>query len=76
VRLLRGDGQAALFLQRAREGSPAGVRYVALLQLLEVLADGVIDTRQALPAAVKANLDATLTTRLATARNRLTQARQ
>jgi hypothetical protein len=41
-----------------------------LLQLLEALVDGV-DTRGALPAAVKANLDATLTTRLAVPRNRL-----
>jgi hypothetical protein len=61
---------------RRQQGKLLNTAPDALLQLLEVLADGMIDTRGALPAAVKANLDAALTTKLATARNRLTQARQ
>jgi hypothetical protein len=48
----------------------------ALLTLLEVLVAALADTRDALPAAVQANLDATLTTKLVAARNRLAQARQ
>jgi hypothetical protein len=63
-------------LARRQQGKLLNTAPDALLQLLEVLVDGAIDTRGALPAAVKANLDATLTTRLAVARNRLTQARQ
>ncbi len=61
---------------RRQQGKLLNTAPDALLQLLEVLVDAAIDTRGALPAAVKANLDATLTTRLAVARNRLTQARQ
>src|SRR5512143_576837 len=49
---------------RRQQGKLLNTAPDALLQLLEVLVDGVINTRQALPAAVKSQLDAAITTRL------------